>query len=73
MTTRKLGGETVKARMERHVSFGDTEIETYKVEDETPRMSPEEKTKQWLETGSLTVGRGEGGIKLDIDETSTSC
>uniref|UniRef100_A0A1I7UXQ4 Acyl_transf_3 domain-containing protein n=1 Tax=Caenorhabditis tropicalis TaxID=1561998 RepID=A0A1I7UXQ4_9PELO len=65
MTTRKMNGDIMKERMERHVSFGDTEIERYEVKNENEEnteeddMDPNEKTRQWIETGQLCAQRSD--------------
>ncbi|CAI2317547.1 unnamed protein product [Caenorhabditis sp. 36 PRJEB53466] len=75
MTIRKAGGEVVKERMERHVSFGDTEIETFeKTEDDA--MDPHEKTRQWIEKEKLNLIAEEVHSPSKIEEnakTSTEC
>lgn len=83
MTTRRINDEEVKDRMERHVSFGDTEIEMIETrEEDSDEMDPEEKTRQWIETGKLCAQRSDIDIieqeirrsaEEDNGKTSTSC
>ncbi|EGT32852.1 hypothetical protein CAEBREN_31946 [Caenorhabditis brenneri] len=98
MTTREMNGDVMRERMERHVSFGETEIEKYEIKNEeddgdgddgTDDMDPNEKTRQWLETGQLCAQRSDLDVigkkqKLirtvkeekkegEEEETSTSC
>ncbi|CAL2028995.1 unnamed protein product [Caenorhabditis brenneri] len=98
MTTREMNGDVMRERMERHVSFGETEIEKYEIKNEEDDgdgddgmddMDPNEKTRQWLETGQLCAQRSDLDVigkkqKLirtvkeekkegEEEETSTSC
>ncbi|KAF1770900.1 hypothetical protein GCK72_002724 [Caenorhabditis remanei] len=88
MTTRRMNEDETKDRMERHVSFDDSEkVEKYVVMNENEELevddlNADEKTRQWIETGSLCAQRSD----LDVIEkerrvrfkdphlnTSTSC
>ncbi|PIC52197.1 hypothetical protein B9Z55_002404 [Caenorhabditis nigoni] len=84
MTTRSINEDELKDRMERHVSFGETEIEMIEEndddEDSDDEMDPEEKTRQWLETGKLCAQRSDLDVlERQIKEeesavkSSTSC
>lgn len=77
----------MKDRMERHVSFGDTEIEKYEVVEEGDvdgnDMDPSENTRQWIETGQLCLQRSDidmlcakqeekANVKIEDDDGKTS-
>ncbi|CCD64209.1 Nose resistant-to-fluoxetine protein N-terminal domain-containing protein [Caenorhabditis elegans] len=87
MTTRNMKEDTMKDRMERHVSFGDTEIEKYEVVEEGDvdgnDMDPSENTRQWIETGQLCLQRSDidmlcakqeekANVKIEDDDGKTS-